>query len=193
MWGRRSVGIGVLLVALALIGGLVLLVSGGDDESDASGTTTSPGTARLQDRFLTQQVLEADTGISVRRPGNWSDTKRNGVIGLQSRDDCLAMTLSAPQPAGQARKLRLDSEALFRSSYKGAEVRSAPNADVGGIPTTSETLSFKDRKDNPIKVLFSVGTGRRHAYLTEVVVRDPSCQGDLSLAQLVLGTIRYSK
>jgi hypothetical protein len=193
MWGRRSVGIGVLLVAVALIGGLILLVSGGDDKSDASGTSTSPATAQLQDMFLKQKVVEADEGISVRRPGNWSHKKRRGVIGLQSRDRCLAMSLSAPQPAGQAKKLRSDSEALLRSSYKGAKVRPAPSANVGGIPTTSKTLSFKDRKGNPIKVLLSVGIGRRHAYLTELVVRDPSCQGDLSLAQLVLGSIRYSK
>jgi hypothetical protein len=39
----------------------------------------------------------------------------------------------------------------------------------------------------------SVGTGRKFAYLTEVVVRDPRCQGDLQLAQVVLGSIQYTK
>jgi hypothetical protein len=29
-----------------------------------------------------------------------------------------------------------------------------------------------------------VGTGSKFAYLTEIVVRDPSCQGDLQLAQV---------
>jgi hypothetical protein len=129
----------------------------------------------------------------VRRPGNWSHTKRNGVITLQSRDSCLAMTLSAPQPAGQAKRLRSDSIDLFRSSYQGARVRSAPSSRVGGIPTTSNTINFKDQNGNPIRVLLSVGTGKENAYLTEIVVRDPRCQGDLQLGNLVLTSVQYTE
>jgi hypothetical protein len=72
-------------------------------------------------------------------------------------------------------------------------VQSARGSNVGGIPTTSDTLSFTDQKGNPNRVLLSVGTGSKFAYLTEIVVRDPSCQGDLSLGQLVLFSIQYTK
>jgi hypothetical protein len=194
LWGRRSVAIGAVLVALALVGGLVLLIAGGDgDEDDSAAATTSSQAAQLQDKFLKQTVVEVDKGISVRRPGNWSHTKRNGVITLQSRDSCLAMTLSAPQPADQAKKLRSDSIDLFRSSYRGAQVQSAPSSQVGGIPTSSNTINFKDQKGNPIRVLLSVGTGNKYAYLTEIVVRDPRCQGDLQLGNLVLSSVQYTK
>jgi hypothetical protein len=115
------------------------------------------------------------------------------VISLQSHDRCLAMTLSGPVPAGQAKGLRSDSVSLLRHSYKNAKVASAPSSQVGGIPTTSNTVSFTDPKGNPIKVLLSVGTGVKNAYLTEVVVRDPSCQGDLGLAQVVLSSIQFTK
>jgi hypothetical protein len=176
-----------------VIGGLVLLISGGDDRKDSGMTTASAQTSELQDKFLKQAVVEVDKGISVRQPENWSHTKRGGVITLQSHDNCLAMTLSAPQPAGQAKRLRSDSIDLFRRSYKGAKVQSAPASEVGGVPTTSNTLGFTDEKGHQIRVLLSVGTGDKYTHLSEIVVRDPRCQGDLSLAQLALTSIQYTK
>jgi hypothetical protein len=181
----------VVLVVIALIGGLVLLISGGGD--DDSSTEASHHTAQLQDRFLQHTVAVPDKGISVRRPASWKDSKNGGAIALRSRDRCLAMTLSAPQGADRAKGLRDDSIALFKRSFKNANVRSASDSPVGGIPTTSDTLSVADQKGNPIQVLLSVGTGDKFAYLTEIVVRDPRCQGDLQLAQVVLGSIQYTK
>ena len=49
-----------------------------------------------------------------------------------------------------------------------------------------------DGRGRDIQVLLSVGTGRKNAYLTEVVLRDGACQGDLQLAQLMLGTVRFT-
>jgi hypothetical protein len=190
LWGRRSVAVGVLLVAAALIGGLVLLVAGGDDDSSSK---PSHPTAQLQERFLKHTVVIPDKGISVRRPGNWKDAKHGGALTLQSHDRCLAMTLSAPQDADRAKGLRDDSINLFKSSFRTVKVRPAPDSPVGGIPTTSDALTVTDQKGTPIQVLLSVGTGSKFAYLTEVVVRDPKCQGDLQLAQVVLGSIQYSK
>jgi len=138
-------------------------------------------------------VVEKDKGISVRRPAGWSDSRRNGAVTVQSHDRCLVMTLSAPGAASRSKGLRSDAVAVFRRSYKNARVGSAPSSRVGGIPTTSNAISFTDPKGNPIKVLLSVGTGDKYAYLTEVVVRDPSCQGDLQLANLMLGSIQYTQ
>ncbi len=171
----------------------MLLVAGGGGGGDDSSSDASHQTARLQDKFLKHTVVVADKGISVRRPANWKDTKRGGVIALQSHDRCLAMTLSAPRNAGQAKGLRRDSIALLKRSFGNAKVLSAPDSPVGGIPTTSDALSFTDQKGNPVRVLLSVGTGKKHAYVTEVVVRDPRCQGDLQLGQVVLSSIQYTK
>jgi len=167
------------------------LIAGGG--GDSSANNSSPQLAQLQDKFLKHTVVNPDKGILVRRPGDWTDARRNGVITLQSRDRCLAMTLSAPVPAGQSKGLRADSIELLRRSYENAKVGAAPDSQIGGIPTASDTVSFTDQKGNPIRVLLSVGTGERNAYLTEVVVRDPSCQGDLNLGQVVLSSVQYSK
>jgi hypothetical protein len=183
------VAIGVVLVALAVIGGLVLLFTGGDDNSPP---TTSQPVSQLQDRFLKHTVVQPDKGISVRRPANWKVSKDNGVVALQSHDNCLAMTLSAPKPAGQAKGLRDDSIALLKRSFGGAKTHPAPDSPVGGIPTSSDAISFTQR-GHSVKVLLSVGTGDKYAYLTEVVVRDPRCQGDLQLAQVVLSSVQYTK
>jgi hypothetical protein len=129
----------------------------------------------------------------VRRPANWRDSKKNDVISLQSRDRCLAMTLAAPVAAGQAQSLRHDGISVLRESYKNVKVQGTPASRIGGIPTTTNTVAFKDPKGNQIRVLLSVGRGEKNAYLTEVVVRDPACQGDLALAQVVLSSIQYTK
>jgi len=191
LWGRRSVAIGAVLVGAALIGALVLLFAGGGDDSGSK--KSSPHASQLQDRFLKHTVVQADKGISVRRPGNWSDSKHAGAITLRSHDRCLAMTLAAPQSASQAKGLREDSIAVLRHSFGTAKVNTATGGQIGGIPTKSDALSFTDPKGSPTRVLLGVGTGDKYAYLTEVVVRDPSCQGDLQLAQVVLSSIQYTK
>ncbi len=180
----------MVLIGVAVVGGLVLLFAGGDGHSDSA---TTPQASQLQDRFLQHTVVQRDKGISVRRPRNWSDSKRGGVISLRSHDRCLAMTFSAPQGANKAKGLRKDSISLLKRSFEKAKVHPAPDSPIGGIPTTSDALSFTDQKGNPIKVLLSVGTGDKYAYLTEIVVRDPSCQGDLQLAQVVLSSVQYTK
>jgi hypothetical protein len=53
---------------------------------------------------------------------------------------------------------REDSIALLKRSFGNARVLPAPDSPVGGIPTTSDALSFTDQKGNPIRVLLSVGT-----------------------------------
>ena len=148
--------------------------------------------AARRDLAQFREVFQPDKGISVRRPANWKVSKDNGAVALQSHDNCLAMTLSAPQPAGQAKRLRSDSIALLKRSFSGAKTHPAPDSPVGGIPTSSDAISFTQR-GHPVKVLLTVGTGDKYAYLTEIVVRDPRCQGDLQLAQVVLSSVQYTK
>jgi hypothetical protein len=184
--------VGVVLIAAALIGGLVLIFAGGGGGDDSASNTTKQ-VSQLQDKFLKNTVVVADKGISVRRPANWKDSKHGGVIALQSHDRCLAMTLSAPQGKARAKSLRTDSIAVLKRSFRNARVLPAPDSPVGGIRTTTDALSLTDQKGNPIRALLSVGTGQKYAYLTEIVVRDPRCQGDLQLGQVVLSSIQYTK
>jgi hypothetical protein len=180
-----------VLIAIALIGGLVLLFAGGGD--DDSGSQDTADVSELQNRFLDRTVVDAENGISVRRPASWKVNKEHGVTNIQSKDRCLVMQLSAPVPAGRAKALQKDGVAVLRDQYKNARVQPGTRSEIGGVPTTSNAITFTDRKRNDIQVLLSVGTGKKNAYLTQVVVRDPSCQGDLQLAQLMLGTLEFTK
>jgi hypothetical protein len=193
MWGRRSVVIGALLVAIALVGGLLLLIAGGDDSGTDSGTRSTADISQLQNRFLDRTVVDSDKGISIRRPTSWKVNKEHGVTNIQSKDRCLAMQLSAPVAAGRAKALQKDGITVLRGQFKNMKVRPGSTARVGGVPTRSNTITLTDPKGNAVRVLLSVGTGRKNAYLTEVVVRDPSCQGDLQLAQLMLSTAAFTK
>jgi hypothetical protein len=190
MWGRRSVAIGVLLIGLAIIGGIVLLLTGGGNDN---GSKTSPQVKELQDRFLKHTVVDVEKGISVRRPKDWQDSKNNHVITLTSQDRCLTMTLSAPVDASKANGLHDDSIAVLKRSFKNAQVGPAPNGQqIGGIPTRSNTLRVTE-KGHPVRILLSVGKGDKYAYLTEVVLGNPACQADLRLGNLILTSVEYTK
>ena len=115
------------------------------------------------------------------------------MTNIQSKDRCLVLQLSAPVPAGKADELRKDGISVLRDQFKGAKVQPGSRAEIGGVPTTSNTITVNDAKGRDIQVLLSVGTGRKNAYLTEVVVRDASCQGDLQLGQLTLGSAQFAK
>jgi hypothetical protein len=41
--------------------------------------------------------------------------------------------------------------------------------------------------------LLSVGTGKRNAYATQVVLGNTSCQAELGVAQVILTSIEYTK
>ena len=193
IWGRRSVAIGVALVTLAWIGGLILLIGGRGGDGDSISPSKPANTESLQQRFLERTVTDRDNGISIRRPAAWKVSRRHGVSNIQSKDRCLAMQLSAPVPAGKADELRRDGITVLRGQFQDAKVEPAPKSRIGGIPTTTSRVSVKGAKGNGAAVLLSVGAGRKNAYLTEIVVRDASCQGDLQLAQLMLQSARFSK
>jgi hypothetical protein len=185
---------GMVLVAVAAIGGVVLLATDGDEgeENDSSGSSQAQAT-QLSDQILAQTVVDRRAGISVRRPSDWTDTKKNGAIVVQSHDRCLVLSLSAPADADGAGKLLNDSLAVLANAYKNVRASPAGHGQVGGIPTTAKTATFKDRRGHQIRIVVSVGKGKRYAYLTEVVLRDPSCQGDLQRAQVILSSVDYSR
>ncbi len=180
---------GILLVLAALLGGIVLILVGGDDDDDGPSERVS----QLQEEILKRTVVEPNRGISVRRPNDWPHTKENGVITVTSPDNCVVISMSAPTEADQAGKLRNDSIALFRRSYRNARVQPALDAEVGGIPTTAGAIQITDEKGNQLRILLSVGKGDRNAYLTEVVTRDLSCEGALQRAQLIVSSIEYTE
>ena len=181
----------MVLVALAVIGGIVGLIVGGGDDHES--TTASSQVQSLQDQLLTKTVVNPDTGISIRRPGDWTAEKNRGVISIRSKDSCLVVSLSAPTDKGQADTVRKQGIGFYKDTYKNVKVQPVPGSnEVGGISTTTNRITFNEN-GHRIQVLLSVGTGKKNAYVTQVVVRDPQCQGDLQLAQLMLGTVQFTK
>jgi hypothetical protein len=195
LWGRRSVAIGAVLVGAALIGGIILLIAGGGDNGGGSSSAATPqqATKQLQDKFLKHTVVLPDDGISVRRPASWKDSKNNGVITLRSADRCVAVNLSAPTDANGAKGLSSDSLSALKQGYKNVQVSPAGRAQVGGIPTTSKSVTLTDANGGRRRVILSTGTGKKNAYLTEVVLGNPSCAADLAMAQIVLTSVQYTK
>ena len=183
--------VGGLLVVAALIGGLVLLIAG-DDDDDSGAEVDQEQVTELQEEVLARTVADPKLGISVRRPGDWKHAKKDGVITITSPDRCVSMTLAAPIDAEKSKRLRDDAIQSFREGFKNVRVQGAPDKEVGGIPTTNDSVTVT-REGDEVVVLLSVGKGEKYAYLTEVVVRDPACEGAVQRAQLIISSIEYSK
>jgi hypothetical protein len=187
------VAAGVALVAAALIGGLVLLIAGGGDGGGRQGAAPSNRVADLQNKLLKHTVVNARDGISVRRPANWADHKAHSVITLRSADRCVAINLSAPAGAEGTARLRRDSLRAVRTGFTKVRVGPGGRGQVGGIPTTSNTLELTDDAGHTRRVLLSVSKGENHSYLTEVVLGNPACADDLRVAQVVLTSVEFTK
>jgi hypothetical protein len=182
----------VILIGAALVGGIVLLAVGGEDDDGGSDRPTSPQVQRLQDELLDKTVVDPGAGISVRRPAAWSDSTRDRVITLLSKSRCVSMTLAAPVGVAQAKKLLAESKTQLRDAYPGIRFRASGHRPIGGIPTASYTASLK-KEGKEVRVLVSVGSGTKNAYVTEVVLGNPSCRDDLTTAQVILTSIDYTK
>jgi hypothetical protein len=193
MWGRRSVAAGVLLVAIALVGGLLLLASGDDDGDSGSKAQPITDLNDLQNQFLDRAVVIPSDGISVRRPADWKDSKQRGVITLLSPNRCVSVSVSAPAEAKGATGLMDDSLGALRQTYERVEVGPGGQAAIGGVPTTSRTIQLTDADGDRRRVLLGVGTGDKNTYLTQVVSGSPSCQGELGLAQVILSSAEFTK
>jgi hypothetical protein len=193
MWGRRSVAVGVLLVAIAVVGGLLLLVSGDDDRDSGSGAQPITDLNDLQNQLLDRTVVIPSDGISVRRPADWKDSKEHGVITLLSPNRCVSVSVSAPADAKGAKGLLDDSLGALRQTYKKVELIPGGQGAIGGVPTTSRTIQLTDAKGNRRRALLGVGAGDKNAYLTQVVLGSPSCEGELGLAQVILSSAEFTK
>jgi hypothetical protein len=174
-----------------VIGGLVLLATDGDDDSDSGSEQVSD----LQERILKRTVVIPQDGMSVRRPGDWREKKDkgHGVITLLSPSRCVSVSLSAPADTKEARSLHRDSLSALRQLYEKVQVGPGGRGNVGGIPTMSDAVTLTDDKGNRRRVLLSIGRGKQHAYVTQVVLGNPGCQSELAVAQVILSSIEYTK
>jgi hypothetical protein len=179
-------------VVAAIIGGIVLLVSGDEDED--STTAASPDLPELQEQFLTKTVTVPDKGISVRRPEEWGDNKRGGAITLHSPGRCVALTLAATDSADNNKKVHDEAVEVFKktSEFKNVKVKPEADREVGGLPTKNDTVTLTN-KGSQLTLLLSVGKGEKYTYITETVVSNPSCQQDLQEARLIVSSIEYTK
>lgn len=192
LWGRRTVLVGVALVAAAVFGGVLLLILGSDDDKKSPGASPED-IAKLQDDLLDKTVVDPSAGISVRRPSSWSDTKSRNSINLRSKNRCVAMTLAAPTRANQSNKLIQATIDAIRQTQTNVSFKPAGHGQIGGIPTSSYKTALKNPKGDEVRALLSVGRGKRFAYLTETVVGNTSCTDELATAQVIQTSIEYTK
>lgn len=189
LWGRRTAAAGLVLIALAALGGGILLAT--DDDSDETTTRVDP--EQLAEERLTEEVRDARNGIAAAIPEGWSQRRRSGLITLESADRCVSISLAAPVRSPQADSLLDDTVAQLRREFKGARVQKGSGQRVGGLQGPGAVLVVENSEGGTVRVLITVGRGKRKAYLTQVVLRDPSCEESLVESQLVLNSVAYAK
>jgi hypothetical protein len=186
------------VAAAVLVGGTLALLGAFGGEDGTGGETQNEVDEQAQAQIeetrakLTETLRDKRQGISAQFPKTWRSTKPRGERLLESRDRCMAIKLSAPATAAQAGRLRRDTIAALRKGIKDIQVAPGEQSkQIGGIPTRQDVITVGHR-GRQVRILVAVGTGRKLAYLTEFVLRDPSCGRTLLEAQLILGSIRYS-
>ncbi len=171
-------------MAIALIGGMVLLIAGGSDDSDGGSAA---------DVELTETVNDRGTGLSVAYPEGWKRAKGGGAIRLESPDGCAEISMSAPVPAGEAEQLRRSAIDALRSSFQQTQVRHLPRARENGMPTTGALVAARRKDGRNMVIRFTVTRGRELAHLTSVHFRRPPCEEAAPEIEAILGSIEFSR
>jgi hypothetical protein len=186
------------VAAAILVGGTLTLLGafGGDGSEEEDQATSDAAEAEIESAraSLTESLEDKGQGIAAKYPPSWKSSNPGGERLLQSRDRCMAIKLSAPAAAAQAGRLRRDTIAALRRDFKNAQVAAGEQGkQIGGIPTTQDVVMVEAPQGGQARILIAVGTGKELAYLTEFVLRDPSCGKTLLEGQLILGSIRYTR
>lgn len=178
---------------MALICAAVLVAVGSEDAGKrGKGGTRSEDLGKIQDEILARTVVDPRAGISVRRPESWPGRAAKGVVSLRSSDSCVSVTLAASSATTAAQLLR-ESVTVFRRSYRAVRARPGGATAIGGLPTLSRTITFDAGRGQPLRAVVAVSRGKVNAYLTEVVIRDPSCAGAIQRAQVVLSSVEFTR
>lgn len=187
------------VAAAVLVGGTLALLGAFDDGDGSSGedeTASVQAEAEIESAraSLTESLEDKSQGIEAMFPPTWQSSEPRGEWLLESRDRCMAIKLSAPATAAHAARLRRDTIAALRRDFKQIQVAPGEQGrQIGGIRTTQDVISVPNEAGGQTRILLAVGTGRKRAYLTEIVLRDPSCGRTLLEGQLIIGSVRYSR
>jgi hypothetical protein len=195
LWGRRTALAGLALIALAVLGGLILLTDDGDDGGDRTGggdrTAVQEGVSQSQPE-VGQSLNDAKSGISVEWPSDWTKVEKRGAIGFQSPDKTLLVLISAPADAADADQLRKDAIAATAAGYKNPVVRPGKGRTIGGLPADGATVSGQGPGGQSV-TLVAVAAGKQKAYLFEVLTAENAPTKRLVEAQLILNSLQLSR
>lgn len=187
---------GLILVALAALGAGIKLAT--DDDGGGDTGTVSQGAVdeqlqKLADERLKVVVRDRPHGISARIPKNWKQAQTSGLTTLTSGDRCVSISLAAPEAASRADRLLDDTITGLRRDFKGAQVKRGETQRIGGLSGPGAVLQVEGPSGDHVRVLITVGEGEQFAFLTQVVLRSPSCGDSLVDSQLVVNSVEFSK
>jgi hypothetical protein len=188
LWARRTILLGLALIAIAALGGLVLLADG-DDGDSASPAQEIPAE---QQGGLGQTEDDPGSGIAARWPSEWRKLERGEVTAFQSPDRNVVVAISAPTNAAKADQLRRDAIASAAAGYKNPEVRQGKGRTIGGLWAEGATISGNG-PGGQSSSLVAVAAGKQNAYLLEVLTTANAPSGRLVEAQLILNSLRLTK
>jgi hypothetical protein len=180
--------VGLVLIALAVLGGVILLT---DDGGGSNRTGAQPAAIELPTE-LGESLDNASSGISVSWPSEWTKREKGGVFAFQSPDKTVVLAISAPAGAADADQLRRDAIASAASGYKKPAVRPGKGRTIGGLRAEGAIISGQGPSGES-RSLIAVAPGRQKAYLLEVLTADGAPSERLVEAQLILNSLRLSR
>jgi hypothetical protein len=190
---RQSALIAVGGLLLLIVIGLVVGLSGGDDEAEQAARDRALGPPRgtpAPPRAARGRRVRSAMGAAISRPRRWRAGASRTRIELRSpgRTALLLVQSTAADVSGRA-VLRAALVGV-RRGYRDVRVVSTEDARVAGRPATSLVVDARNRRGTHLRILVSAVQGRRRAWLVEVF----AAAGTRALvdAQLALNSLRLS-
>jgi hypothetical protein len=181
--------VGLALVAVAILGAIILIT---DDDGDDEAASPERTEATVQPSELGQSLTDANRGIAVQWPSDWTKLEKGGVLAFRSPDKSILVGISAPADAGDAEDLRKGAIASAAAGYRKPVIRHGKGRRIGGLPASGATISGRGPGGESI-TLIAVAAGKQNAYLFETVKAENAPSERLVEAQLILNSLQLTK
>ncbi len=188
LWGRRTILAGLVLIAVALVGAVIVWLEDDDDGNQRQGQENV-------DVPLTpagESFDDPKSGIAVSWPSDWTKLEKGGVLAFRSPDMAVLVGISAPADARDADELRKGAIAETADEYENPVVRPGKGRTIGGLQATGATIGGQRAEGRSVS-LIAVAAGKQRAYLLEVVRAENAPTERLAEAQLILNSLQLSK
>jgi hypothetical protein len=184
---NHVLGVVATLAVVVLLGIVVTVLTGDDDEGDEADT--SPLVARPRSGGA---IGHPGIGATIRKPRGWTHRRTGRTLTLRSPDRTVIMSISLPTGTDRSAAVLQTGVAAVRRQYGKVQAIGADTRRVANLPTNSVITSATNSRGVNLRILTSAPQGRTRAWLVQIFSAVRAKERRVAEAQVAIETLRLT-